>query len=168
MLKRRIIPIELYSSGRLVKTKQFLSPRDVGHPIKSSQVYSDQNADELVLLNIDRNRTIDKNFSDTILQISKSSFIPLMVGGGIGSLSDADLCFESGADKVILNSSVYRTQNLISCLAKKFGSQAVVVGIDVRKLDGANYGLFSECGTKLEQVTLEVHISNINIVRNVP
>jgi len=161
MLKRRIIPIELYSSGRLVKTKQFLLPRDVGHPVKSSQVYSDQNADELVLLNIEGHRTIDKKFSGIISQISKSSFIPLTVGGGIRTLGDANLCFESGADKIILTSAVYTTPDLIECLAKKFGTQAVVIGIDVRKLDSGDYGLFSECGTKLEQLSLEVHISNI-------
>lgn len=158
MLKRRIIPIELLSGGRLVKTRVFDEPRDVGDPVKSSKVYSDQDADELVLLQIDRaERRIDV-LADTVARIAEHCFVPLTAGGGVNCVGDAAALFSAGADKVLVNSAAYRTPEVLSDIAARFGRQALVVGIDVRSVkDG--YTLYSDCGFQLEDVSLEAHVA---------
>ena len=90
MLKKRIIPIQLLSKGRLVKTKKFSNPRDVGDPVMSSKVYSDQDADELLLLHIDKFNNSIEVLLETVEKISKECFVPFSVGGGISCVEDAD------------------------------------------------------------------------------
>lgn len=158
MLKRRIIPIELLSGGRLVKTRQFAAPRDVGDPVKSSKVYSDQDADELVLLNIDRATPGSESLRAAVAKIAEHCFVPLTVGGGIGTVSDAQPLFAAGADKVLINSAAYRNADLIGAIAGRFGRQAIVIGIDVRTEDG-DYVLYSDGGRCRESIGLEAHIS---------
>lgn len=160
MLKRRIIPIELLDTGRLVKTVGFGSPRDVGDPVKSSKVYSDQDADELVLLNICRENRCITPLVGAVTRIAEHCFVPLTVGGGISCTQDAGLLFAAGADKVLINSAAYATPELISDIAAIFGSQAVVVGIDVRAESGL-LALYSDCGRCREGESLEVHIAKI-------
>jgi cyclase len=158
MLKRRIVPIELLSGGRLVKTRQFAAPRDVGDPVKSSKVYSDQDADELVLLNIDRTTPGSEPLLAAVAKIAEHCFVPLTVGGGIGTVSDAQPLFTAGADKVLINSAAYRDAGLIKAIAERYGRQAVVVGIDVRAEDG-DYVPYSDGGRCRQSISLEAHIS---------
>jgi len=161
MLKRRIIPIELFDSGRLYKTKQFDHRRDVGHPVASSKVYSDQDADELIFLNINRENTFDNTFLETISLIAKNAFVPLAVGGGIRKYDHAEELFRSGADKVVLNTAAYENSELISLIAKNHGTQAIIVSIDVRKSNSETYELFSNCGRQKETLRLEGHIERV-------
>ena len=158
MLKRRIIPIELLSGGRLVKTRQFAAPRDVGDPVKSSKVYSDQDADELVLLNIDRAWPGTEPLLAAVSKIAEHCFVPLTAGGGIRTVSDAEPLFTAGADKVLINSAAYRDADLIKAIAGRYGRQAVVIGIDVRS-EGDEYVLYSAGGRCREAIGLEAHIS---------
>jgi imidazole glycerol-phosphate synthase subunit HisF len=160
MLKRRIIPIELLWSNRLVKTRAFDSPRDVGDPVKSSKVYSDQDADELVLLQIDRDDRRPEQLVDAVRRIAKHCFIPFTVGGGITNIEDAASLFEAGADKVLLNSVTYRHPKVISAIAERYGRQAVVVGIDVLAV-GRDYIVYSDRGRQSEAVSLEAHIAAV-------
>jgi len=160
MLKRRIIPIELLSGDRLVKTIAFKNPRDVGDPVKSSKVYSDQDADELVLLSIDRfNRDIH-SLVNIVKNIAEHCFVPFTVGGGIVKIEDAELLFSAGADKVLINSSAYNNQILIQSIAQRYGKQAVVVGIDVR-MERDSYSLYSSAGRKKESIDLNSHIDSV-------
>lgn len=160
MLKRRIIPIELLSGGRLVKTRGFQNPRDVGDPVKSSKVYSDQDADELMLLQIDREGRQLTALVDAVTRIAEHCFVPLTAGGGIASLDDADGLFAAGADKVLLNSIAFRDHDVLRRIAGRYGSQAVVVGIDVR-VEEARFVLYSRCGRQRESVTLNAHVAGI-------
>lgn len=160
MLKRRIIPIELLNGGRLVKTRMFANPRDVGDPVQSSKVYSDQDADELLLLQIDREGRHMTPLVDAVSRIAAHCFVPLSTGGGITCLEDAERLFAAGADKVVVNSIAYRTPSVISRIAERYGQQAVVVGIDVRA-EGDDFALYSDCGRRVEPVTLEEHISAV-------
>lgn len=160
MLKRRIIPIELLSNGRLVKTQRFEAPRDVGDPVKSSQVYSDQDADELVLLQIDRDGRSIYALVNVVARIAEHCFVPLTAGGGIGELKDAARLFEAGADKVVVNSTAYRSPAILTAIADRYGRQAAVVGIDVRLEDGT-YFLYSDCGRSREAASLEEHIAAV-------
>lgn len=160
MLKRRIIPIELLSGDRLVKTVMFDRPRDVGDPVKSSKVYSDQDADELMLLSIDRDPANIHGLVDIVKKIAEHCFVPFTVGGGITKIEDAELLFGAGADKILINSAAYNDPLLISNIAHRYGKQAVVVGIDVR-IDEDSYALYS-CGSrKKESASLNEHIDSV-------
>jgi cyclase len=88
MLKKRIIPIELLDGDRLVKSTRFDSKRDVGDPVKSSKVYSDQDADELILLSIGRQSNKFEHLLKTVQKISENCFVPLSVGGGVKEIND--------------------------------------------------------------------------------
>lgn len=160
MLKRRIIPIELLDSGRLVKTLGFSAPRDVGDPVKSSQVYSDQDADELVLLNISRAQRDVTVLVEIVARIARECFVPITVGGGIRCLDDAVQLFAAGADKILVNSSAYKDPNLITEIGDRYGRQAVVVGIDVRT-ESNRFVLYSDCGRKREFVSLSEHVAAV-------
>jgi cyclase len=160
MLKRRIIPIELLSGERLVKTIKFNTPCDVGDPIKSSKVYSDQDADELVLLCIDRDKQSIHRLVDIVKTISENCFVPFTVGGGINKINDAEMLFNAGADKVLINSASYTDPLLISNIALRFGKQAVIIGIDV-SADKDGYVLYSSSGQKRESIHLKDHIDRV-------
>lgn len=159
MLKRRIIPVELLDSGRLVKTVRFAAPRDVGDPVKSSKVYSDQDADELLLVQVDRGHRDVDVLADVVAKVAAHCFVPLTAGGGILLLEHAKMLFEAGADKVLVNSSVYANPDLITEISTRYGRQAVVVGIDARKEDSGRYALYSDCGRRRESASLEDHIA---------
>jgi cyclase len=160
MLKRRIIPIELLEDGRLVKTVSFTTPRDVGDPVKSSQVYSDQDADELVLLNISRTDRDVRALVEVVARIAQECFVPLTVGGGIRCLDDAAQLFAAGADKILLNSIAYVRPGLISEIGEQYGQQAVVVGIDAR-IEISGFVLYSDCGRKRETALLPWHLEAV-------
>lgn len=158
MLKKRIIPVQLLLDRRLIKTKKFSKPIDVGDPIKSSRIYNDCDADELIFLNInkDKKKSISELF-DIITQVSKVCFMPISLGGGIQNLDQAKMLLKEGADKVVLNSICYKNYDIIEKISGSFGRQAVVVSIDVKK-DLNSYILFSQNGTNRESESLESHI----------
>ena len=160
MLKRRIIPIELLDGDRLIKTVGFSAPRDVGDPVKSSQVYSDQDADELVLLNIAREHRDIAALVDVVARIARECFVPFTVGGGIQCLEDAASLFAAGADKVLVNSATYSQPSLISEIAARYGQQSVVVGIDARS-EETGFALFSDCGRVRERASLADHVATV-------
>lgn len=158
MLKRRVIPIELLDGDRLVKTHGFAAPRDVGDPVKSSQVYSDQDADELILLNVSRTQRNVTALVQVVARIARECFVPITVGGGICCLDDAVRLFAAGADKILVNSSAYTEPDLITEIGERYGQQAVVVGIDVRT-EIKGFVLYSDCGRRRESVSLSEHVA---------
>lgn len=163
MLKRRIIPVQLLMNGRLVKSKRFADWRDVGDPVKSSAVYNSQYADELIFLNIARDRASVQALADLMQKVSRECFMPLSVGGGIHSFDDAAYLIQHGADKVVINSAAYTDKAMLSGLADRFGSQAVVVAIDVRRSADGSYTAWSNSGQQLEPVELQAHMHNCQL-----
>ena len=162
MLKKRIIPVQLLLDGRLVKTRQFGTYRDVGDPVASSRVYNAQNADELVFLNINRSARDIEPLVTLLERVSEVTFMPLSLGGGITSYDSAARLIRTGADKVVLNSAVYHDPELITSIADAFGSQAVIVSIDARlDVSSGDYTLYSDCGRKAEPVTLDAHLERV-------
>jgi len=161
MLKKRIIPVQLLLNSRLVKTRNFDKFIDVGDPIKSSKIYNDSDADELIFLNIDRNDRSIKPLLNTLEKVSKVCFMPLALGGGINNIDDIKTLFRHGADKVIINSSAYNNYNFITEVSNFFGKQSIVISIDVKKNhEKKKYELFSECGKKKESIDLIDHLKN--------
>jgi len=158
MLKRRIIPVQLLLNGRLVKTVGFDRYRDVGDPLKSALVYSDQDADELILLNIGREGRNSRETAAQLHAISGKCFMPLTVGGGVRSVDDAALLFTAGADKVVVNSAAYSDPGLISAITDRWGCQSLVVSIDVLRRADGSYELRSDCGRKSEGIDPLAHM----------
>jgi cyclase len=132
----------------------------VGHPVKSSKVYSDQDADELLLLNISRDSTINESFIKTVKEIAQNCFVPLAVGGGIRKKSHAVALFEAGADKIVLNTCAYDKSELVAEIAQDYGKQSIIVGIDVRKVM-SDYRLFSQCGKEEKKIKLKHHLKRV-------
>lgn len=157
MLKRRIIPIQLLMNGRLVKTRKFSEWRDVGDPVKSSAVYNSQCADELIFLNVARDRHSVLPLAELMRKVSRECFMPLSVGGGIRSFDDAAYLIQNGADKVVINSAAYHNRELISRVADRFGTQAVIIAIDAKR-DGETYVAMSGSASRAESTTVVEHV----------
>lgn len=161
MLKKRIIPIQLLRDGRLVKTVKFDRWRDVGDPVKSSAVYNSQYADELIFLNIARDDRSVRSLAALIENVSKVCFMPMSMGGGINTAEDAAFLILHGADKVVINSAAYTRSEVISQTAGRFGTQAVILGIDAAWDDTlGDYVLYSHCGSRAHRIALSEHIES--------
>ena len=157
MLKKRIIPLLLWSDGRLVKTVAMANPRVVGEPVRTCRVYSDQDADELVLLDISAGKERRAEFIEVIRRVSSSVMMPITAGGGVRFEEDAAGLFEAGADKVFINSAAYRDLDLIEAIAKTYGAQSIMVGIDHGQTSNRTV-LFSQRGSTPEAIGLKDHI----------
>lgn len=147
MLKKRIIPCLDIKDGRVVKGVQFLELKDAGNPVALASFYSKNGADELVFLDISATLEGRKTLVELVMQLSKEINIPFTVGGGIQSVEDAQLLLQSGADKVSLNSAAVAHPKLITQIAEVFGSQSVVVAIDIKKAQNDWY-VFVKGGTE--------------------
>lgn len=133
MLKTRLIPTLLLKEGRMIKTKQFDTFRDVGNPTSVAKVYDAQNADELIFLDITATEQKRQILNDIISAVAEECFIPLTVGGGIKSLEDAREILLHGADKVAINTAAVENPQFITDLSNAFGRSTVVVSIDYKK-----------------------------------
>ena len=154
MYRPRIIPILLLKNLGLVKTTKFKDYNYIGDPINAVRIFNDLKADELIFLDItatSENRTIDFKF---IKEISDEAYMPFSVGGGIKSIEDASAIINQGAEKIVLNSSCYNNPDLISEAAKLFGSQSVVISIDIYKNFMGNYCLYSHGGKKKQKESI--------------
>jgi len=133
MLTRRIIPCLDVLNERVVKGKQFRQLIDVGDPVELAARYSEEGADELVLLDISATLEERRPFFDVVKNVARRVAIPLTVGGGIRSLEDILLLLQCGADKVSLNTVLTEKPELLVEAAERVGSQALVGTIDARK-----------------------------------
>jgi len=133
MLTKRIIACLDVSAGRVVKGIQFLNLRDAGDPAELARTHSDAGADEVVLLDISASHERRATLLDTVQRTARQLFIPFTVGGGIRTLEEASYVFSAGADKISINSAALADPALITRIAERFGSQAVVVAIDAKR-----------------------------------
>ncbi len=136
MIAKRIIPCLDVRDGRVVKGTRFRGLNDVASPVDLAAYYSEQGADELVFYDITASSDGRKIFTDILSETASRVFIPLTVGGGIGSVEDFDRVLKCGADKVSVNSGAIRDPLLIRDAAKKYGSQCVVLSVDAMRVDG--------------------------------
>ena len=136
MLTKRIIPCLDIKDGRTVKGVNFVNLRDAGDPVELAAQYAQENADELVFLDISATEQKRKTLAELVLKVAAAIDIPFTVGGGIASIEDVDILLKNGADKVSINSAAVKRPELINELATQFGSQCVVVAIDAKQVDG--------------------------------
>lgn len=156
MKKRRLIPILLLKNGFLVQSKGFSRYQNLGNPLTAVKRLSNWAADELVYLNISRDDRYDmrrddlghpnrNNIVDIIKDVSREACMPITFGGRIRTLHDILLFLTNGADKVSVNSVVFKDSTFVAKAVKEFGSQCIVVSIDVKIRDG-KYEVMSEGG----------------------
>jgi len=133
MLKKRIIPCLDIQNGRTVKGINFVQIRDAGDPVELAKEYVKQGADELVFLDITATIENRKTWVELVRRIAEEINIPFTVGGGINSVEDVSQLIRAGADKISVNSSAVKRPQLIQEIADEFGSQCVVLAMDVKK-----------------------------------
>jgi cyclase len=160
MLPKRIIPVFLFNGKRLVKGRKFKDHIDVGNPISQGMIYDAQGADEIIIVDIlasQENRMINPSIINDMINKCR---LPIAAGGGIKSIGDAQKCFDNGADKIVINTHASNNQNLIKKMANEFGSQSIIVSIDVRK-EGDNYIPYVLSGSEKVDKTLKDLVDEI-------
>ena len=141
MLTKRIIACLDMKDGRVVKGVQFQNLREAGDPAECAGEHARNGADEIVLLDITATSANRRTLLDSVRSTARTLFVPFTVGGGIRQLEDAAAVFDAGADKIAINSAAVHEPGLIGKIAGRFGSQAVVVAIDAKRVEG-NYRVF--------------------------
>ena len=153
MLTKRIIACLDVRDGQVVKGVQFQQLRHAGDPAELARRYNVEGIDEVVVLDITATLESRQALAKTINAVAHEIFLPLTVGGGIRTEDDAAAAIEAGADKVSLNTAALRNPELITTLARRYGSQAVLVAIDAKRLpqasegQGNSFGVFVRSGT---------------------
>jgi cyclase len=146
MLCKRIIACLDVRDGCVVKGVQFESLREAGRPADLARRYNADGIDELVLLDVTATTEGRLALLDTIRDVARELFIPLAVGGGIRAEADAAAVVDAGADKVSVNSAALEDPKLLTRLAARYGSQAVVVAIDAKRA-GGGFDVYARSGT---------------------
>ena len=159
MLAKRIITTLMLKDGILFRSKKFIP--DYRYTINFVDMWS---VDEIVILDITRNINFDneekKNFFQKMKEISKNAYIPITAGGGIRKLKDIEILLKNGADKIVLNTAAIKDSKIINLAAKEFGSQCIVVCVDV-KFENENYHLMENYGQKKSSLKLIDYIKKI-------
>ncbi len=145
MLTKRIIPCLDVTQGRVVKGISFMDLRDAGDPVKLAAFYYEEEADELVFLDIGATPEGRDTMVDVVERVSEQVFIPLTVGGGLRSSGDMRRMLKGGADKIAINTAAVLNPQLISEGAKKFGSQCIVVAIDAKRVSSSDVPKWEVC-----------------------
>lgn len=151
-LAKRIIPCLDVDRGRVVKGVNFVGIRDAGDPVEIARRYNEEGADELTFLDITASHEDRDTTAHTVEKIAREVFIPLTVGGGVREVSDIRTLLNAGADKVSINTTAIRNPDLVRQAAERFGSQCIVVAMDVKRVESAEtmprYELFTHGGRK--------------------
>ncbi|MDT2570951.1 imidazole glycerol phosphate synthase subunit HisF [Enterococcus raffinosus] len=145
MIAKRIVPCLDVRDGRVVKGVNFAGLQDVNDPVTLARFYNEQGADELVFYDITASAEERGLFTDILKGVASEVFIPLTVGGGINEVSDFERVLNCGADKVSVNSGAIRRPQLIEEGAKRYGSQCVVLSVDIRRV-GDEWHVFAKGG----------------------
>ena len=147
-LAKRIIPCLDVKDGRVVKGTNFVGLRDAGNPSELAEQYNKELADELVFLDITASNENRKTIDQVVSECASKIFIPLTVGGGIRSLEDMHKLLKAGADKVSVNTAAIQNPQLIKDGASRFGSQCIVVAVDVRRNGLNTWEVYANGGRK--------------------
>jgi cyclase len=134
MLKRRIIPCLDIKNGRVVKGVHFGGLRDAGDPVEAARAYDAQGADEICLLDITATTEGRETFLEVVRRVAPQLFVPLTVGGGVRRAEDVRRLLNAGADKVAINSAAVANPLLIKKVSERYGRQAIVGAVDVRRI----------------------------------
>jgi len=148
MYRSRVIPCLLLKDKGLYKTIKFKNPRYLGDPINTLKLFNDKEADEIVVLDISATTSGKGPNFDYIKQLTKECFMPMCYGGGVTTIEQIETLYKLGVEKVALNTAVFTNPELITEAARNFGSQSVVVSIDVKKSLFGSQSVYVMAGTK--------------------
>ncbi|MGE9266757.1 MAG: imidazole glycerol phosphate synthase subunit HisF [Verrucomicrobiales bacterium] len=146
MLAKRIIPCLDVTDGRVVKGTNFVDLRDAGDPVESAVAYNEQEADEIVFLDITASSDGRETMVDVVRRTAEKCFVPLTVGGGIREVADMRRMLLAGADKVGLNTAAVKRPEVVNEGAEAFGSQCIVVAIDAKREGEGKWGVYTHGG----------------------
>jgi imidazole glycerol-phosphate synthase subunit HisF len=136
----RVIPCLDVHDGRVVKGVNFVDLRDAGDPVELGALYDAEGADELTYLDISASAEGRETTLEVVRRTAETVFIPLTVGGGIGTVGDVDVLLRAGADKVAVNTGAIRRPELIADITRRFGNQVLVLSVDARRAPGMPSG----------------------------
>jgi len=163
MLRKRIIFTLIYSDGFFMQSRNFRLQK-VGNLNWLEKNYQFQNIsfslDELIVLNASRENKSMKNFANTISSLVNDVFIPIAAGGGIRTMEDAELLFNSGADKIVLNSALFLNPNLVIDLIKRYGTQSIVASVDYKQNNGIKEVYIQDGSVKIDMI-LEHYLQHL-------
>ncbi len=148
MLALRVIPCLDVKDGRVVKGVNFVALRDAGDPVEQARTYDREGADEVTFLDIAASHENRDTILDVVSRTAAQVFIPLTVGGGVRSVEDVRRLLLAGADKASINSAAVAEPALVSRAAEAFGSQAIVVAVDARRVGEGRWEVFTHGGRK--------------------
>jgi imidazole glycerol-phosphate synthase subunit HisF len=160
-LRTRVIPSLLLKDGGLVKSVKFKDHQYVGDPINAVKIFNEKEVDEIAIIDIDATRKGLQPNIDLVTEIASEAFMPLSYGGGITTLDHVKKLLYSGVEKVIINSAAHSNPSLISEAAGLFGSQSIVVSIDVKKMLFGGYKIFINNGKKNTGKSPEIFASEM-------
>ncbi len=136
----RVIPCLDVDAGRVVKGVNFQHLRDAGDPVELARLYDSEGADELTFLDISASHEGRRTTMEIVSRTAEQVFIPLTVGGGVGSVEDVDRLLRAGADKIAVNTAAIRRPELVAEIADRFGNQVLVLSVDARRAAGTDSG----------------------------
>jgi cyclase len=148
MLKTRVIPTLLLRGAGLVKTTAFRNPVYVGDPINAIRIFNEKEVDELVLLDITASRTKKGPAFSTVENIASECFMPVAYGGGITTVEQIRKILSTGVEKVVVNAAALLNPQLVREAVREFGSQAIVVSVDVKRKLLGRYEVYGDGGTR--------------------
>jgi len=148
VLKTRVIPTLLLRGAGLVKTTAFKNPVYVGDPINAIRIFNEKEVDELVLLDITASRTGKGPAFATIENIASECFMPVAYGGGITNVAQVRKILETGVEKVVVNTAALADPQFVRAAAREFGSQAIIVSVDVKRKLLGRYEVYGDGGTR--------------------
>lgn len=133
MLKHRVIPVLLLRGAGLVKTVKFKDPKYVGDPVNAIRIFNQKEVDELMVLDIEASKLQREPNFNLIHEMASECFMPLAYGGGIRTIEQAEKIFSCGVEKICIQSSAFQNPDFITSLANRFGSQSIVVSVDIKR-----------------------------------
>ena len=163
MLRPRVLPALLLQGGRLVKTVRFRKPRYVGDPINAVRIFNEKEVDELIVIDIDAGRAGVSIPLKLITRIAGECFMPMTYGGGIRTLDQIAEIMAAGVEKISINRAAVADRGFVARAAKRFGSQSIVVSIDVRRRLFGQYEICVDGGRRragLEPVSLALELES--------
>jgi len=151
-MKKRLIFTLLYEKGSFVLSRNFRTQK-IGDARWLGSHYNFEKAarfiDELILINVSRDRSFDEHFRETLSEVVSGVFVPVAAGGGVRTIDDATSLFKFGADKILVNRAIFEDPDLVSTLSQRFGQQALVGSVDVRRA-GSDFQVYTDKGTQVQ------------------
>jgi cyclase len=161
MIQPRAIPCLLLRGNKLVKTKKFKDAVYIGDPVNAVRIFSDKEADEIVILDIDASRERREPNYELIAEMAGEAFMPVAYGGGVRSLEQIRQLIRSGVEKVVINTLATESTDTIRAAVDVFGSQAIVGAVDVRRKLLGGYAVVTRSATETTKLNLQQHIQSL-------